>query len=139
MYCVSSFSRKAELRAFIYGLGSSLAAGRGVSGQCREIHSNQPGVYKATRVEVNHEVIPCTISLQSQKLARCDTYYTDQKKNSKYICLCLLCLLFCSFSRVKDFSLFIGYGLLVYKVSQHFLVQLTSEKVLQVREAIIYH
>lgn len=61
------FSIEAELRALICGLGSNLAAERGVSSQCREIHTNQPADHKATRVEVNHEVIPCTISLPCQK------------------------------------------------------------------------
>lgn len=64
---LGTFSIKADLTALIYGLGSNLAADRGVNGQCREIHTNQPGDYKATRVEVNHEVIPCTASLQCQK------------------------------------------------------------------------
>lgn len=79
MYCASTFSRKAKLTVFISGLGSNLAVDRGVSGQCREIHTNQSGDYKATRVEVNHKVIPCTISLQCQKLACCSTHYDDQK------------------------------------------------------------
>lgn len=58
---------KAEPTALIYGLGSNLAAERGVSGQCKEIHTNLPDDHKATRVEVKHKVIPCIINLQCQK------------------------------------------------------------------------
>lgn len=63
VHCASNFSIEDELTALIYGLGSNLAADRGVSGQCREIHTDQPDNCKEAREEVNHKVIPCTISL----------------------------------------------------------------------------
>lgn len=124
MCCASTFSIKADLTALIYGLGSNLAADRGVNGQCREIHTNQPDDYKAKRVEVNHKVIPCTISLQCQKRGWhviAHIMVIKSKFLSTFVCaycvLCLLCVtLFCGFSRVKDFILCIGSGFWVDKV-----------------------
>lgn len=85
------------------------------SGQCRAINTNQPVEHKATRVGINHKVTPCSISLQCQQRIWpvVALIYGDQKKEYKCISLCLLCLLFCSFSGIKDFSLSKGSGLWV--------------------------
>lgn len=114
MYCASPCSVEAALTALIYGLGSNLAAERGVSGQCRAINTNQPVEHKATRVEVNHKVAPCTISLQRQKRSWHleMQIYGDQNKECKCICLCLPCIVFCSFSGIKDCVWALDYRLL---------------------------